>query len=736
MTLPVLRGMIALVAAIAAGTSLASSVWFSDGATVNRYARHTGVLNTSPGIASVSALAAGSASGAWIVRGDRLQRLNDDLATVVDVALPSFTTHASPVLAADPDGVSVWLALGNVVSRYADDGSPMGQWTHDEAVTDVVVGGPGAVWIASARGIVQYDAAGTPLRAWVPPASTVMSAPTLLFDRGGGYLWAIGSNEAVQIDVLRGMSARTSLALPTSAHAVGIDVADGVLWVLSGQGATLFDRDARMSAVVPMPALELHPPFMLAPETGVPIAWTGDRSGVSLLNAQSLQWIRLVQGGPTRHVAVAHPWLRPVLAVEQRWPEMRLRHAPACQVPPCAIDARHRDSMRLRASVDGIDVSEAFRSEPAAVMTAATAELSAIGGNLAAMVVDAWGLASETITVDLVEATNAGRGMRREANALPTAAITTPANNSTYVAAATIAIGATATDSDGSIAKVEFLRDGVLLYTDTSSPYAYTWSNVAAGTYKLSARAFDNAGGSTTSVPVTVQVKANVAPTAKLTAPVNNSAYTAPATISLAATATDSDGSVAKVEMFAGSTRLATLTKAPYTHVWANVAAGSHVLTVKATDDKGAVTTSAGVTVKINNPPTAKVSAPANGAKFVAPATIVIQASATDSDGTVAKVEFFGNGALLGRDATSPYTYSWVNPPLGTHALTVRSTDNQGAVTTSPVVTVTVGANIATRGGDHCTCQWRKVDFRYAGDDHRVGERCGRKREEGRVLRP
>ncbi len=101
------------------------------------------------------------------------------------------------------------------------------------------------------------------------------------------------------------------------------------------------------------------------------------------------------------------------------------------------------------------------------------------------------------------------------ANALPAVSLTAPANGATYAAPASLTIGATATDSDGSISKVAFYQGGTLLGEDFTSPYSYTWNNAAAGQYTLTARATDNAGGSTASVAVTVTV------TAAAPAPVN-----------------------------------------------------------------------------------------------------------------------------------------------------------------------------------------------------------------------
>ncbi len=289
--------------------------------------------------------------------------------------------------------------------------------------------------------------------------------------------------------------------------------------------------------------------------------------------------------------------------------------------------------------------------------------------------------------------TSATVNVQVKANVAPTVSLTAPANNATFVAPATINLAASASDSDGTVSKVEFYNGAALLGTDTTSPYTYAWANVAVGTYSLTAKAYDNLGATTASTAVSVQVKANVAPTVTLTLPANNAAYTAPATVSLAATASDTDGTVTKVAFYNGATLLATITTAPYTYTWSNVAGGAYSLTAKATDDKGAVTTSAAKAITVNKPPTATLTAPANGATYAAPATINLAASATDADGTIAKVEFYQGATLLGTDTTSPYNYAWNNVGVGSYTLTAKSTDNKGAATTSAPINVTVNPN-------------------------------------------
>ena len=101
-------------------------------------------------------------------------------------------------------------------------------------------------------------------------------------------------------------------------------------------------------------------------------------------------------------------------------------------------------------------------------------------------------------------------------------------------------------------------------------------------------------------------------------------------------------------------------TTAPYSFAWNNVAAGNYNLTAKATDNDGATTTSGIVAITVNVPngePTVSITSPANNSNFTAPADITINATASDSDGTISKVEFFRGSTKLGQDTSAPYSF-------------------------------------------------------------------------------
>ena len=277
------------------------------------------------------------------------------------------------------------------------------------------------------------------------------------------------------------------------------------------------------------------------------------------------------------------------------------------------------------------------------------------------------------------------------ANTQPTVSITSPANGAVLTAPASATITASASDSDGSITRVEFLSGSTSLGVDTTAPYSVTINNAVAGSYSLTARATDNRGGITTSAPVTIIV--NASPSVFVTMPANGSTYTSPATVTLGASASDSDGTISSVEFFRNGVSLGVDTTTPYSITWSNVAAGTYSLTAKATDNRGAATTSSPVTITVSAPntgPTVSITAPANGSVYMAPAAITLNATASDSDGTVTNVEFFRNGQSLGVDTTAPYSFDWTNVPAGSYSFTARATDNSGATTISFAVSVTV----------------------------------------------
>ena len=91
-------------------------------------------------------------------------------------------------------------------------------------------------------------------------------------------------------------------------------------------------------------------------------------------------------------------------------------------------------------------------------------------------------------------------------NVPPTVSLTTPSAGQTFATTAAINFAATASDADGSVVRVDFLNGASVIGSDTTPPYTFAWTNVAAGDYMVSARAVDNAAATTSTTPIAISV--------------------------------------------------------------------------------------------------------------------------------------------------------------------------------------------------------------------------------------
>jgi hypothetical protein len=115
----------------------------------------------------------------------------------------------------------------------------------------------------------------------------------------------------------------------------------------------------------------------------------------------------------------------------------------------------------------------------------------------------------------------------------------------------------------------------------------------------------------------------NASPTVTLDSPANGATFTAPATVSLSATANDSDGSINRVEFYNGTTLILTSPSSgnPYLGTWNNVSAGVYTLTAVAVDNLGSTKTSTPVNITVNPPGTINVALASNGGVATASST-------------------------------------------------------------------------------------------------------------------
>jgi photosystem II stability/assembly factor-like uncharacterized protein len=275
-------------------------------------------------------------------------------------------------------------------------------------------------------------------------------------------------------------------------------------------------------------------------------------------------------------------------------------------------------------------------------------------------------------------------------NQPPTVFVPNIAGGPFFPEGATVTLTADASDADGTIAEVQFYANSTVLVTDTTAPYSFTWSNVPSGSYTIVAHATDNQGAVTYSNYRTIRF-GNSPPTVVMTSPSSTAQYGAPASIPLAASPHDSDGTITQVEFITNGTVIGVATTAPYTFTWNNVPAGNYNVAARATDNSGATGTSYYILIQVfGSLPTVTITSPANGAHFNGSTGISIL-STVNSANAITSVWYRANGRYIGIVNQGPeYGMTWDGVLAGTYTLVAEAWDTNSAVGTSAPVTITV----------------------------------------------
>ncbi len=199
---------------------------------------------------------------------------------------------------------------------------------------------------------------------------------------------------------------------------------------------------------------------------------------------------------------------------------------------------------------------------------------------------------------------------------------------------------------------------------------------------------------SVTNASFTVDV---IGPAVSITVPTTGATVSG-SSVTVSASATDSGSGVAGVQFKLDGVNInAEDVVSPYSIVWnaSSVSNGSHTLTAVARDAAGNTSTSAGITVTVNNAdsvaPTVSITTPTAGAT-VSGSSVTVSASASDNVGVIG-VQFKLDGANLStEDTSSPYSIVWntTSATEGSHSLTAVARDAASNQTTSSAISVTV----------------------------------------------
>ncbi len=336
----------------------------------------------------------------------------------------------------------------------------------------------------------------------------------------------------------------------------------------------------------------------------------------------------------------------------------------------------------------------------------------------------------------------------------PTISLTSPTGAESVVAGDTLLISANANDSDGQVTQVEFFVDNQLVATDTSAPFEHNWpAQAGTHSFKATATDNDGQATISEEVNVTVssgssggcagapqyvagtsysagqevqnlnnKYRCDVAgwcssssdwayapgdglywtdawtdlgacstpPVVSITTPQDNQVVLAGSTVTIAANASDADGSITQVEIFANEQSLALLTQAPFTYDWIANSVGSNAIKVVATDnDNNLGQDSVNLSVS-DQDLVISLTSPTSGQTVGLGKNVKIAANATSLTADVQKVDFLVNGSVVSSDSVAPYEYNWVPGAVGSYSVSAQAFDTAGTSVSSSAAAVNV----------------------------------------------
>ncbi|MBV9957914.1 MAG: VCBS repeat-containing protein [Acidobacteria bacterium] len=171
-----------------------------------------------------------------------------------------------------------------------------------------------------------------------------------------------------------------------------------------------------------------------------------------------------------------------------------------------------------------------------------------------------------------------------------------------------------------------------------------------------------------------------------ITYPANNSNINVPTNIFVSADVTGG-GNISRVDFFANDMLIGSDTSAPYFIVWNDPFVTTYNITAVAVDSGGGQSPSQPITITTTYPgslyplpiPGPTLLSPTEGSTFTSLTDITLSSTRSQTQYTVARVEFYDNTTLIGSDTTEPYSIVWQNAPPGTHSITARTVVTTGA---------------------------------------------------------
>ena len=649
----------------------ASVLWYGDKGGLHQIDTATNAVVANITFEPPVAMAVNAADGSVsVLTQSRLARLSAGGA--VQFELPVSGLSAPRLLALNPNDTSLWAGFENRLLHV--DGNGVVTLTLQIAADDLALAQDGSLWVLSGQSLLHLDSTGRVTNTLL----AVQKSKHIAVDDAGGIIWLAGEKSLMALTTADPSQIALSLTAPETISAIAIDPQTGQLWVLGQQSLFAYRRDGSPALARDLRDFGIANPQTLAFDFTSQAVWVGHQQGLSRIASSGLLVATFPADAKVVAVAIgrAPVEITPVVTIlapgdgaliNDPAPVLRVKYDALCGASSCGFPNSFFSSFTLTATLDGSAVGSSFVFDPA-TGTASYNPPSRLAEGLntfSAQAHDAFGhdsaVVSSSFTIDTIA---------------PVFQNVAPPTGSVFTTTASVTITGSVDDSSATV------RLGA---ATQGASFAFPVTLVeGANAYTLEAR--DPAGNvSTVPLTYTFSPPVNAPPSVSITRPLTQSSYSAPASVHVFANATDSDGSVSKVDfLLDGSIRATVMAPGSFDATLANIPSGTHTLTARATDNLNGTATSSPIMISVVAP-SLSITSPAPNAQISGDSVLVTGHIIAVANGGVTV-----NNSVAPIDSSNDF-WTIVSLTPGANTITATLTTADGSVVTQTVNVTATG---------------------------------------------
>ncbi|MEM7672755.1 MAG: Ig-like domain-containing protein, partial [Verrucomicrobiota bacterium] len=266
-----------------------------------------------------------------------------------------------------------------------------------------------------------------------------------------------------------------------------------------------------------------------------------------------------------------------------------------------------------------------------------------------------------------------------------------PLNGVSVPAGQAVTLSVDAIASNGGSLSVSFFQDGTLIASDTEAPFEVSWTPSTSGDVTITAIVSEEGVSGTSQSTLDVSVLGEGVPSISLVSSQSFGSLTLGNTLEVTAFLNGASGS-STVDFYIDGVLVSSTNSFPYTLSYIPNSTGDFIVYAVVQDQSGlsGISNINEFSVVPDGPPVVEVSLDEGVTFGVRDQILNINATASDVEGTIDRVDFFVDEVLVGSDDEAPFFAGYLPGSAGVIEIVAIATDDSGNTAQSSSLTVSI----------------------------------------------